>query len=176
MALKSSSDRYGTVAITIHWVTAAAIVALIVTGLMAAEQADPAAKLALLQAHLPLGTGVLALTLLRIVWWAVADKHPASVTGQSRGQELLAKLVHGGLYVIVLLMAASGIATIALSGALPAILQGTALPDFSTVGPRLVHDIGGKVTLLLFAGHVAAALWHQVIRRDRIMARMGVGR
>ena len=175
MSLKSTSDRYGSVAIAIHWISAAAIIALFATGLLAADQADPAAKLALLRAHLPLGIGVLLLTLLRIVWWALADKRPAPPAGQAPWQDLLAKLVHGGLYVIVLAMAASGIATLVLSGALPAILAGTTLPDFATVPPRLVHDIGGKLTLALFAAHVGAALYHQFIRRDRLLARMGVG-
>lgn len=175
MSLKSTSDRYGSVAIAIHWISAAGIIALLASGLVAADQVDPAAKLALLRIHVPLGIGVLLLTLLRIIWWAVADKRPQPPAGQAPWQDLLARLVHGGLYVIVLVMAGSGIATLALSGALPAILSGAALPDFSAVAPRLVHGIGGKLTLALLAAHVGAALYHQFIRRDRLLARMGLG-
>lgn len=176
MALKSSATRYGDVAIAIHWLTAALIVALFATGLLAAGQVDPAAKLALVRAHIPLGAGVLLLTLLRIVWWLVADRRPGAVSGLPGWQAFAARAVHVGLYLVVLVSAASGIATVVLSGALPVIVAGGLLPDFSTVLPRAVHGIVTKVMLALLAAHVGAALWHQFVRRDHLLARMGVGR
>jgi cytochrome b561 len=33
-----------------------------------------------------------------------------------------------------------------------------------------------KILLALFVMHVGAAIYHQVIRRDHLLARMGVGR
>lgn len=175
MPLKSSSTRYGSVAITIHWLTALMIVALFATGLLAAAQVDPAAKVALLRAHIPIGAGVLLLTLLRIVWWLVADRHPAPPAGQPAWQQFIAKAVHIGLYMVVLVTASSGIATIILSGALPAIIGSATLPNLETVLPRAVHGIMSRVMLGLLALHIGAALYHQFIRRDRLLARMGVG-
>src|SRR5690606_18148490 len=125
--------------------------------------------------HVPLGTAVLILTLLRIVWWWLADRRPALPADQPHWQKFMAHAVHIGLYLVVLLLAASGIATLVLSGALPAIIAGTTLPDFETVLPRLVHGVASKLMLGLLALHIGAALWHQFIRRDRLMARMGVG-
>lgn len=176
MAGKSTSERYGTVAVTIHWLTALLIVLLFATGLLAAGQADPAAQLALVRFHVPLGLAVLALTLLRIVWWLALDRRPAPAAGQPAWQRLGAAVVHLGLYLVLLLLAASGIATLVLSGALPAIVAGTTLPDFDRVLPRLVHGLASKLMLGLLALHIAAALWHQFIRRDGTLARMGVGR
>jgi cytochrome b561 len=175
MSAKSTSTRYGSVAIAIHWLTALLIVMLFVTGLLAAGTTDEAAKLALLRAHIPLGAGALLLTLLRIVWWLVADRRPDLPSNQSTWQKFMAKAVHFALYLIVLVSAGSGIATIVLSDALPAIIGSGALPDFNTVLPRAVHGIGSRVMLALLALHVGAALWHQFIRRDRLLARMGVG-
>lgn len=175
MSAKSSSTRYGSVAITIHWVTALLIVALFATGLLAAAQVDPAAKLALLRAHIPLGVGVLLLTLLRIVWWLVADRRPALPADQPGWQKFMAKAVHFALYFIVLESAGSGIATIVLSGALPTILGGGLLPDFNTVLPRAVHGIGSRLMLGLLALHIGAALYHQFIRHDHLLARIGMG-
>jgi cytochrome b561 len=86
MSIKSSNTRYGSVAIAIHWLTALLILALFVTGLMAEGQTDPAAQLALVRFHVPLGIAVLLLTVLRIVWWwAIAGPsfRPASRTGRS---------------------------------------------------------------------------------------------
>lgn len=175
MSLKSTSGRYGTVAITIHWLTALLIVLLFATGLLAAAQVDPAAKVALLRAHIPLGAGVLLLTLFRIVWWWLADRHPAPPTDQPTWQQWLAKAVHVGLYLVVLVTASSGIATIVLSGALPAIIGSATLPNLETVLPRAVHGIVSKLMLGLLVLHVGAAIYHQFIRRDHLMARMGIG-
>ena len=175
MSVKSTANRYGSIAVAIHWLTALLILMLFVTGLLAAGQTDPAAKLALLRAHIPLGVGALLLTLLRIVWWLAADRRPALPADQPAWQQWMAKAVHIALYAIVLESAASGIATIVLSGALPAILGSAVLPDLETVLPRTVHGIGSKLMLGLLALHIGAALYHQFIRKDRLLARMGVG-
>jgi cytochrome b561 len=87
----------------------------------------------------------------------------------------VAKGTHVALYLIVLLLAASGIATLVLSGAMPAIIAGTALPDFDTVLPRAVHGLASKLLLVVLALHIGAALYHQFIRRDHLLARMGLG-
>ena len=175
MSMKSSNTRYGSVAIAIHWLTAIIILMLFATGLLAAGQADPAAKLALVRFHVPLGTAVLVLTLLRIVWWWLADRRPALPADEPRWQQITAKAVHAALYLVILLLASSGVATLVLSGALPAIIGGTTLPDLETVLPRMVHGVASKVMLGLLALHIGAALYHQFIRRDHLLARMGVG-
>lgn len=175
MSKTSSPTRYGSVAIAIHWLTALMIVVLFTTGLLAAAQLDPAAKVALLRAHIPFGAGVLLLTLLRIVWWLVADRHPAPPANQPTWQQWTARAVHIGLYAVVLVTAASGIATIVLSGALPAIIGTATLPNLELVLPRAVHGVVSKLMLGLLALHIGAALYHQFIRRDHLLARMGIG-
>lgn len=175
MSLKSSNSRYGSVAITIHWLTAVIIIMLFATGLLAAGQSDPGAKLALVRFHVPLGTAVLVLTLLRIVWWWAMDRRPALPADQPRWQKFMAYAVHFALYLVVILLASSGIATLVLSGAIPAIIAGTSLPDFETLLPRLVHGLASKLLLGLLALHIGAALYHQFIRRDHLLARMGLG-
>ena len=79
MSWKSTPDRYGSVAIAIHWVTAILIIGLIIAGFIAADTPDSAAKASILRVHAPLGAAVLALTIFRIFWWQFADKKPASV-------------------------------------------------------------------------------------------------
>ena len=175
MSLKSTPTRYGMVAILIHWTSAVAIAATFGLGLMAAGTTDPVTEVTLVRGHIVLGSLVLILTLVRIGWWIWGDRHPAPVAGQPPMQELAAKVVHYGIYVTILLMASSGIMTIILSGAGPALIAGTALPDFSEVVPRLAHGIMGKVLLALLAAHIAAALYHQFVRRDRLLGRMGLG-
>ena len=90
-------------------------------------------------------------------------------------QEWLSRLVHGLLYLSIFLLAASGIATLVFSGAVPALLGEGSLPSFAGVPPRLVHGLASKLMIALVVLHVAAALYHQFIRRDRLLGRMGIG-
>lgn len=177
MSLKSSPTRFGAVAIAIHWLTALAILLMLISGLAAVNTVDAAVELNLLRAHATMGALVGVLTLLRIVWWLFFDRRPADAATLSRGQALASHLVHYALYAVVLVMVASGIATVLLSGA-GAQLTGAALlplPDFEAVLPFTVHGLLFRLLLLLLIGHIGAALWHQFVRRDRLLARMGVG-
>lgn len=174
MAFKSTSTRYGAVAITLHWVSAVAIFGLLASGTVMSGVPERVATM--LPIHAAVGVLVLLLTLARIAWWLFADRHPAAVAGQPAIQLLLARLVHGLLYVAVLVLAASGIGMLALSGALAALLSGAPLPDFAGLAPRLAHGLASKLLIGLLVLHVGAALYHQFMRRDRLLARMGIGR
>lgn len=177
MHWKSSMHRYGAVAIAMHWATALALVGLLASGLRAAGMDDQAAKLPLLRIHAAMGVSVLGLTLLRLCWWWLADRKPADPAGTPRWQARAAHVVHGLFYVVILGMGASGVGMIALSGA-GGILTGASqvpLPDFHAYPPRVPHGIGGTLLIALILLHVAAALYHQFVRRDRLLTRMGLG-
>jgi len=173
MARKSSVDRYGSVAMAIHWVTAVAIIALLVVGFVAADTADEATKIQLLRVHTVAGISVLALTLFRIGWWLFADRLPRDVEGLPRWQGRSAWLVHRLFYVVIIVLAASGIGMMLLSGAGNVLFGGaTGLPDFTEYAPRAAHGLGARLLVLLVVLHVGAALYHQFARRDDTMSRM----
>ena len=177
MPLRSSPTHYGSVAVAIHWITALAIFGMLGTGLAAANSADEAVKLSLLRGHVIMGVLIGVLTLLRVVWWLFLDRRPADAAGLSRGQALASHIVHYGLYAVILVMVSSGIATVILSGG-GAHLAGAAplpLPDFTMAPPFTLHGILARVLIVLLVGHVGAALWHQFVRGDRLLARMGLG-
>jgi cytochrome b561 len=177
MALRGSTERYGSVAIVLHWLSAALILALLAAGFIAANTADPATKAAILRLHAPTGVLVLALTVLRLVWWLAFDRRPAPLPDLPRLQARAAGAVHGLLYLTILVLAASGVALMALSGARP-ILMGEvegSLPDFWNYPPRYVHAAMAWLLAVLVVSHVAAALHHQLVRRDGVMARMQLG-
>lgn len=173
MSMKSTSTRYGSVAIAIHWTSAIGVVLTFIAGMVLANS-NPI-PMPLLVFHIVLGSCVFVLTLLRIVWWLAADDRPPLPANQPRMQQLAAKTVHALLYVILILMGSSGIMTLVLSGAIPALVSGAPLPDFSMLIPRVAHGIMSKMLLVLFVGHVGAALYHQFVRRDHLLARMGIG-
>jgi cytochrome b561 len=178
MPLKSSHDRYGTVAIAIHWITALAVLGLLGSGTVLDNSTDDAARTSILRVHATMGSLVLLLTIARIAWWVFADDHPSPVAGMPAWQERAARLGHLALYALLIVMGASGIGTVILSGALPILARAEPgpLPDFGDLVPRGVHGLAANALILFAVLHVAAALHHQFIRRDRLLARMGVGR
>lgn len=176
MPIKSTANRYGSVAITFHWVSAVTIVALLVLGFRVANTDDPATKAALLRVHVPLGLFILAITVLRLGWWIV-DRKPHRVAGRALWQAATERAVHALLYVTIIVMGTSGICMMVLSGAGPILFGNSSqpLPRFSDYAPHVPHGLGAFVLLGLVAVHVGAALYHQVVRRDRLLARMGIG-
>jgi cytochrome b561 len=178
MGLKSTSDRYGTVALLLHWTSAVLIVGLMVAGFRAASMIDPMAKANILRMHAPVGVAVLLLTLFRIGWWTFADRKPGDVEGMPRLQSMAAKAVHGLFYVAIVGLAASGIGLMAISGAGDVLFGGAPgpLPDFWAFAPRYGHAAMARLMLALLVLHVGAAFYHQFVRRDRVFARMGIGR
>jgi cytochrome b561 len=178
MAVRSTEGRYGAVAITIHWIAAALIVALLITGFRVSGAADPAAKAALLRFHAAMGIAILVLTLARIAWWRFADDKPLPVAGQPALLHRAASAVHVLFYVVIIGLAASGIGMMVLSGAGAIVFGGAAgkLPDFWSYPPRIPHGIGARLLIALFVLHVGGALYHHFIRRDRLLARIGIGR
>ncbi len=176
MSARSTGDRYGSVAIAIHWLSAAAIVALVVLGFAAANSSDPEMKAALLRAHVPLGLFVLLLTVLRIIWWFV-DRRPAPPSGQPRWQTSAEAVVRILIYAAIILLGASGVGLLALSGAGTVLFFHAPgqLADFWHFPPMAAHFLAAIVLLALVGLHVAAALHHHYVRRDRVLARMGVG-
>lgn len=173
MAIHSSNDRYGAVAASIHWLSALAVLLMLGSGLAMGNEDDLVPTV--LPMHVALGVLVGVLTLFRVAWWWFFDRHPAPVAGMSQAQEWAARLVHLGLYVAILIMVASGIGMVALTGAAPAIFGGAPLPDFSDAPPHAMHELMSRLLIGLVLAHVAAALWHHFVKRDGLIGRMRVG-
>lgn len=176
MAFKSTATRYGTVAVVIHWASVVLILALVMMGFRADSLTDSAAKADILALHVPLGLAVLVLTLIRIAWWILGDQKPTPLP-MPRWQDRAARWIHTLFYVVILGMAASGLATVALSGAGPVIFGEVsgALPDFHAYPPRAAHGFGAMVLIGLFVLHAGAALHHHLIKRDGLLKRMWFG-
>ena len=177
MALKSASNKYGTVAVTIHWLSTFLILALVGSGFRAASLTDGAAKEAVLSLHVPLGAAILFLTLLRLLWWWLADRKPDPVAGEPAWQRVSAKAVHILFYVVIFGLAASGIGMMVLSGAGPILFGASeaALPDFHDYAPRVPHGLSARLMVALVILHAGAALYHHFAKKDGLLRRMWFG-
>ena len=173
MAIMSNANRYGNVAIALHWISGLAILLLVPLGFLM-QAVDQGSQVMLYRAHASLGLTALFLTLLRVVWWLAIDRRPAAVEGPG-WQKKLAKGVHVLFYVVLLVLGASGIGTMALSGAGEFIFErGVAPPPgiFDDVAPRMVHGLLARLLIVLLVLHIGAVVMHQFHKRDRTLARM----
>lgn len=175
--MKSTSTKYGTVAVTIHWLSAILILALVGSGFRASSLVDSAAKASILSVHVPLGIIILLLTLVRVAWWLFADHKPSHPTGDPAWQNMIAKAVHVLFYVVIFGMVASGIGMMILSGAGSILFAGSdgPLPDFWDYLPRVPHGIGARIMIALLVLHIGAALYHHFIKKDGLIWRMWFG-
>jgi cytochrome b561 len=174
MPVKSTKDHYGSVAVTIHWLSVLLIIALLASGFRASGTTDLAAKAQLLSVHAVIGITILLLTLARIGWWWFADRKPDPVAGMPAWQEWAARAVHLLFYVVILGMTATGIGMVVLSGAGPILFGGAdgQLPHFGHYWPRLPHGIGVRIIIALFVVHLGAALYHQFVMKDGLIRRI----
>lgn len=175
MSIKSTEGKYGSVAVSIHWLTVLLVVTVFTTGAWLADYAGEELKIILLRIHAPVGITILLLTLFRLFWWLKADKKPLPVAGP-KWQQTAATTVHWTFYVALVLLTTSGIGMMILSGAGEILVTGVGpLPNFFEFLPRGPHGIGAKVLLALIVLHVGAALHHQFIRKDGLVTRMWYG-
>jgi cytochrome b561 len=172
--------RYHPVLVALHWLLAVMIVLALVFGTFALAPVpnDDPAKLAGLRGHMTIGIAILALMLIRLVARLRSDTPPEADIG-SPSLNRLSRAAHWALYIGVFAMVGSGIALSAMSG-LPGIVFGGSgewLPEsFHDYAPRAVHGFVAPLLMLLIAGHVGAALYHQFVRRDGLFRRMWFGR
>lgn len=170
--------RYHPALVALHWIVAILLLMALFAGKVALPSlpnSDPA-KLSALSIHMGMGVSLLALMLIRLaVRWGTA--HPAPATTGSPVLDRLAGLAHGALYVLVIAMAGSGIALSVSSGLGDAVMGAGPMPESFRGNPaRAAHGLLSNLLLLLIVLHVAAALYHQFLRRDGLMARMWFGK
>jgi cytochrome b561 len=165
--------------VTLHWLLAALLLLALVMGsqwLAAMPNSSPE-KIGALRGHMLVGLAILALTLLRF-GVRLATRHPPRQVPSAGWTDTLARVAHVALYLLVIVMGASGIG-MSLQAGLPDIVFGGigALPaSFQGLTPRIVHGIASKLLAAFIVLHVAGALFHAVVRRDGLLARMGYGR
>ena len=174
------ATRYHPLLVTLHWLLALLIIAMLLIGFFVLEpmpNAQPQ-KIDILRVHMLVGMLILALMAARLIVRWLTAKPPAATTGSTL-LDRIARLVHYGFYLLILLMVASGYATAILAGLNRSVFQrsGDPLPaSFETYPSFQAHGFLAVLLTGLIGLHVAAALFHQFVRRDRLISRMLFGR
>ncbi len=166
---------YTTTAKSLHWL----IVALLIVQFTAAwtmphiGRNTPVATL--ISLHFTMGIMVLAVAVVRLGWRAM---HGEPEAGVPPWQNTSARIVYWLLYLLLFVLPILGWINASWRG-MPIVMFGLELPHL--VAARAagwgwtgdVHSLLANYLLLTLVGlHVAAALYHYVIRRDRVLQRM----
>jgi cytochrome b561 len=167
----SSPKRYSPLWVTIHWLVAILIFAAFYFGISSFESPTEA-KAAYLRFHMPIGITVLALMLVRLyLRWRTP--RPEDATAGNAFFDFIGKWTHYLLYAFALLLPLTGLALSASFGLAPLVFGGGQLPAELTPG---LHGLLDPLLALLILLHIGAALYHQFILKDNLLARMWYGK
>jgi cytochrome b561 len=174
----TSTMRYSTPAIVLHWLVALLIFVAFPLGLYMADLPLSPEKLKLFSYHKWIGVTVFILAGLRVVWRLTHTPPPlpASVAGWQRRASAVA---HGLLYLLILVIPISGWLMSSAKGVQTVWFGVLPLPDLigkdKALGHLLeeVHETLNYTLLALVVLHVAGALQHHFIERQPFLQRMG---
>lgn len=182
--MNQNSQRYHTIAITLHWVMALAFILMLASGLIMAEDdldLAKATRFAMYQWHKSLGVILLLAFFLRLVLRFVF-KPPALPASFAKLEALGAKAGHWALYALMIAMPLSGWAMVSASVyGLPTIVFGLFewphLPGIAAnkdvyEAANKAHEIMGTVFIGLILLHVAAVVKHWVVDKENLLRRM----
>lgn len=168
--------RYTATARALHALLALAVIANLVLGAVMTELPFSVLRLKLFNWHKWAGIVILALSAVRLLWRL--SHPPPPPLPAPRWQQSAAALTHGALYALFFAVPLSGWAYSSAAG-FPVVLFGWwPLPDWVPVDRPLadgLKELHGALALALaglVALHVAAALKHHWIDRDRLLDRM----
>ncbi|MDO5623885.1 MAG: cytochrome b [Pseudomonadota bacterium] len=177
--------RYTPVAIGLHWLLALALVGVFCVGLYMADLPFSPQKLKLFNWHKWAGVTILGLTALRLLWRLTHRPPPLPAAMQAAmpaWQRVAHHATHGLMYLLFFAVPLVGWAYSSAAG-FPVVLFGVLpLPDLLGTDKALAevikpwHAWAAYALAVLVVLHVAAAVKHQFIDRDGLLARMLPGR
>jgi cytochrome b561 len=179
--------RYHPVHVTLHWLVALGVFGNLYHGVFVFRQRGMSGFLfgiSLQTFHMAVGIMILVFMLTRLVL-RYTIKRPADATTGHRLLDVLAKVVHYGLYLSVLTVTVAGLIQslqtqsfqTAFLGAHPEFQGGTGggfLSGFD-ISLLILHRLSAYLVALLVSFHILAAVYHQFIRKDNLLARMWYG-
>ena len=171
--------RYHPLLVALHWLLALMIIGGLIMGtiVLAETPNDDPFKMTSLRMHMTMGIVILVLMILRLVVRLRTQKPPHADIGSGLLNKA-AVAAHWAFYILVIGMCVSGLATANIAG-LPGIVFGESgaplPPSFDDIPPRAAHGAMATLLGLLILAHLAAGLYHHLIRKDGLLGRMWFG-
>ena len=178
MSKESVPVRYHPVHVVLHWLVALMVIGAFAVGMTLLDSTPNSApeKVTYLQYHSTWGL-LLALLLVARLVTRFMFKRPAPADAGNAFLNFVAKVVHFLLYVGVFLMLFSGSSMSMQAGLMNVFAGQGALPeDFHIYAVRTLHGMTFSLLFILILIHFGAAMYHQFIRKDHLLARMWFGK
>ena len=176
--IRNTSSSWGSHSRVFHWVLGVTIIGMLAYGWWMNHIPARPDRLFYRSIHADIGYLVLLFTVLRLLWRSV-NPTPALPPDTPPWQLIVARLSHGALYAVTIVVAVLGWAH-----------SGAHTPDYSSFFglfhvPQITspdkaaaqtyedrHILFAYVLLALVVLHLGAAAFHHFVKRDRITARM----
>ena len=183
--MSTSSERYSSVAISLHWLIAIAMIGMIFAGWYMTDLPDGApGQYFLYQTHKSIGITVLLLTVARIIW-RLMNPPPPLPDDMQAWEKAASHLAHLGFYGLMIVLPLTGwlYASVSVKLDVPTVLYGLiSWPDMPFVDGlktesasgvvNFIHSKLAWVTLALLAVHVAGAVKHEISAEEGVLKRM----
>ena len=174
--------RYTRVAVWLHWIVAALIVAQLIGGIVMHKLPNSAAfKYEAYQMHKSFGLVVLALAVFRL-GWRLTHRAPPLPEGTKGWERLLARATHTAFYMLIIAVPLAGwLMVSAIDYGTDSFFFVATIPELPGAGVLSgdawaeVHEYMAFAIIGLLVLHVAAALKHHFVDKDGVLARMVPG-
>lgn len=167
----SRANRHGITTRIFHWLTGALLIYGLVFNAEVEVLSDPAALAREIAFAFALG----GLFLIRLIWIESVGGGTRLPPDAPHWERILSRIVHYGIYALVLAIVLSGLA-IALTAPSPPSLFGVGFPfavDPAWRGFLLnLHGAFAGALFLLIGLHLLGAIWHWIVRNDGVWQAM----
>ncbi|WP_237061575.1 cytochrome b [Microbulbifer zhoushanensis] len=177
--LKNTPQRYGTVAIALHWLMAVLLIGLVALGLYMSGLPDVGfdkRKIGLVLLHKEYGMVALGLAAVRLAW-RLGNVLPALAAQFPDWQKVAARFVHLCFYALMFALPVTGW-LMSSAAAIPVYAFGVRLPDLIAQNEYRfqvlieVHKWLGYALIGFIVIHAGAALRHHFLSRDNTLKKM----
>ena len=164
MLWRNRPAEFGLVSRVLHWLMALGILLMLALGSYLVRMQPGLANLWLFGLHKTIGIALLALVILRLIWHRISPP-PLPLGPENAWETRLARLAHGALYALLLIIPLSGWSASSATGIDVMIFDRWTLPPLAPVSEAwekagfAIHGIATKALIGLLVLHVAGALW-----------------
>ncbi|MBI3102365.1 MAG: cytochrome b [Burkholderiales bacterium] len=171
-----NAHRYDRFTVLLHWSMAILIAAQIALGFWMVDlpKDDSGIRASRFNLHKSIGMVLLILAVLRSIWLALRPAMAATATGW---MDRSARIAHGALYVLMVLVPLSGFLGSAFSK-YPIRFFGFPLPRIADPWNAAkdlcsdVHQLSSYALTAMVVVHLMAFAYHQFVLKDRLILRM----
>lgn len=178
-ALATSGGTYSTTQRVLHWMMFALIAAQYAVGSIMPHIGRDTPNESWVNWHLSLGVAILFFICLR---FGLRLGHPVALRDDGpKWQRQLASATHISIYVLILVICILGWAAASYRGWTVYLFGLIPLPALAAKGTDWAHtagDVHGVLIYVLLVPlvlHMAAALYHHYVLRDRLLDRIAIG-